>query len=469
MRTLLRTILVTKAVLALMLLTFSQHSSAQPPAPRPQAQLEFSCAGMPYMDVHERRLRALDQAVNRRLESPRYLLNPFPPEDDPDAILPDPDPVAALQELSDIRPDRLESHERAEVFNLYAYAHYLNDNIPESLDYYVRTISEEGANGPLVERNLKTIAQLNMLEDDFQTALQYYMNWACVRSLKVATPLGPREYSELANIYYRLDNLNEALRYISTAINLEEAVGNIGRENWYSMQRSLHYQQNDIPAVIAVLKKLIVYYPDVKYWRELGGMFSEMEDTESQLAAYYLAYLQNGLETEGQMKGLGYLMIAAGAPYQGAALMIEGIEEGLIEEDEETMRAIGSALYQAREMDEALPWMERAAEAGGEGEAYAGLTGIYSSLLRHEDAIRVGLEALRLGDLNNPDQIRMAIGAAQAALRRYDDAIETFSDITSSGSTRAAQDWIRYARSERDREAQIRASGIDLENLPDLL
>ncbi len=460
MRILLRSILIAKAALLLMLMSFSSQS---------QAQAAFSCAGMPYMDVHERRLRALDQTVNRRLESPRYLLNPFPPEDDPDAILPDPDPVAALAELSDIRTDRLESHEKAEIFNLFAYAYYLNDDIPQALNYYLQTISEEGANGPLVERNLKTIAQLNMLEDDFQTALQYYQNWACVRASKTGVAieevLTSREYAEIANIYYRLDDLDGALDYIETAINLEENAGNIGRENWYSMQRSLYYQQNEISSVIAVLKKLIVYYPNVKYWRELGGMFSELEDTESQLAAYYLTYLQNGLETDGQMKGLGYLMMAAGAPYEGAQLMVEGIEKGIIEENEETMRAIGSALYQARELEAALPWMERAAEAGGEGEAYAGLTGIYSSMLRHEDAIRTGREALRLGGLNRPDQIKMAIGAAQVALRDYNDAIETFETITDSRSSAAAQDWIRYAAGERDREAQIRASGIDLDNL----
>jgi tetratricopeptide (TPR) repeat protein len=107
--------------------------------------------------------------------------------------------------------------------------------------------------------------------------------------------------------------------------------------------------------------------------------------------------------------------------------------------------------------------MERAAEAGGEGEAYAGLTGIYSSLLRFEDAIRTGREALRLGGLNRPDQIKMAVGAAQAAMKDYDDAIDTFESITDSRSARAARDWIRYAASERDREAQIRASGVDLD------
>lgn len=447
---------LAKAALLLAVASFSQLS---------MAQQEFSCAGMPYLDVGERRLRALDQSVNRRLESPRYLLNPFPPEDEPDAILPEPDPVGAIRELNDVRTDRLQSHERAEVFNLFAYAHYLNDNIPQALNFYKQTIAEEGANGPLVERNLKTIAQLNMLNDDFREALQYYINWACLRLQKPDTFLASRDYSDLANIYYRIDDLDQALFYIEKAIGMEESAGNIGRENWYSMQRSFYYQKENVPAVITVLKKLIVYYPNVKYWRELGGMFSELEDSRSQLAAYHLAYLQGGLETEGQMKGLSYLMIAAGAPYEGANLMIEGIDSGLIEADEDVMRAVGSAFYQAREMDKALPWMERAAEEGGEGEAYGGLAGIYSSLLRYEDAVRTGNEALRLGDLNRPDQIKMAIGAAHAALREYDDAIETFRTITDSRSTRSANDWIRYAASEKEREAQIRASGIDLDNI----
>jgi|GEM_PF-1377132 len=459
MRTFLRnpllvTAVLTKAAILLAVASLSQLS---------MAQQEFSCVGQPYMDVGERRLRALDQAVNRRLETPRYLLNPFPPEDEPDAILPEPDPVAAINELNDLRTDRLQSHERAEVYNLFAYAHYLNDDVPQSLEYYKRTIAEEGANGPLVVRNLKTISQLNQLDDDFNEALKYFINWACVRQVNPDNQLSSRDYAELAIIYYRIDDLDQALFYTEKAIVMEEDAGNIGRENWYSMQRSIYYQKENVPAVITVLKKLIVLYPNVKYWRELGGMFSELEDTRSQLAAYHLAYLQNGLETEGQMKGLSYLMIAAGAPYEGANLMIEGINNGLIEESEDVMRAVGSAFYQAREMDMALPWMERAAEAGGEGEAYGGLAGIYSSLLRYEDTIRVGNEALRLGDLNRPDQIKMAVGAAHAALREYDDAVESFRSITDSRSTRAAGDWVRYATSEKNRDAQIRASGIDLD------
>jgi len=354
MRTFLRnpllvTAVLTKAAILLAVASLSQLS---------MAQQEFSCVGQPYMDVGERRLRALDQAVNRRLETPRYLLNPFPPEDEPDAILPEPDPVAAINELNDLRTDRLQSHERAEVYNLFAYAHYLNDDVPQSLEYYKRTIAEEGANGPLVVRNLKTISQLNQLDDDFNEALKYFINWACVRQVNPDNQLSSRDYAELAIIYYRIDDLDQALFYTEKAIVMEEDAGNIGRENWYSMQRSIYYQKENVPAVITVLKKLIVLYPNVKYWRELGGMFSELEDTRSQLAAYHLAYLQNGLETEGQMKGLSYLMIAAGAPYEGANLMIEGINNGLIEESEDVMRAVGSAFYQAREMDMALPWMD---------------------------------------------------------------------------------------------------------------
>ena len=464
MRIILKNIVLIKLSLLLAVVLMSQQAFSQQ-----ASQEDFSCVGMPYMDVGERRLRALEQQVNRQLAGPRNFLNPLPPEDDPDAEVPDPDPTAGIDAFDRIRTDRLESHERAEVFNLYAYGHYLAENFPESIRYYKQTIEEEGANGPLVVRNLKTIAQLSMLQDNFDDALNFYINWACLRLLNPEVTLSSRDYSDLATIYYRRNDFNQALNYIEKSIDLEEVEGEPARESSYSMQRSIYFEQNNIPAVLEILKKMVVYYPDVKYWREMGGMFSELEDTESQLSTFLIAYLQGGLESAGQVKGLGYLMISAGAPSQGAIIMEKGIEDGLIEEDEEVMRAIGSAYYQARELDKALPWMERAAEEEGEGEAYGGLTGIYTSLLRFEDAIRTGNEALRLGDINRPDQVKMAVGAAEVALRRYDDAVDTFRSITDSRSRDAAQSWIRYSTAEKEREAQIRASGIDLENLPDIL
>lgn len=463
MRIIFKSIVLVKLSLLFAVVFVSQQAFSQQ-----VSREDFSCEGMPYMDVGERRIIALEQQLNRQLANPRNLLNPVPPEDDPDAEVPDPNPVAAIAALDRIRTDRLESHEKAEIYNLYAYSHYLTENIIESLRYYKLSIEEEGANGPLVVRNLKTIAQLSMLEDKFDDALDFYINWACIRLLNPEVSLSANDYGDLARIHYRRDEFNQALSYIEKSIDLEEVGGEPARESSYSMQRSIYYQQNDIPAVLEILKKMVVYYPNVRYWREMGGMFSELEDTESQLATFLVAYLQGGLDTAGQVKGLGYLMIGAGAPYEGAVIMEKGIDEGLIEEDEEVMRAIGSAYYQARELEKALPWMERAAEEKGEGEAYGGLAGIYTSLLQYEDAIRTGNQALRL-DVNRPDQVKMTIGAAEVALRRYDDAIATFRSITDSRSRDAAQSWIRYSNAEKEREAQIRASGIDLENLPDIL
>lgn len=426
---------------------------------------DFTCTTVPYAETLDRRLRALDVAVARDLEEPRELLSPTPPEDNPNAPLPDPNPAAAIAEMDDeIRIDRLASHEAAEVYNLYAYAYYLLEDNGRAIINYERVLEEEGANGSLIVRTLKTLAQLHMIEEQFPRALDRYVNWACLRQLQ-GSNVGPEEYAQIATIYYRMDDHDNALEFVNRAIEMTETAGNIGKENWYAMKRSILYLKNDIPATIDVIKKLIVYYPNVKYWRELGGMFAEMEDTQRQLSSYHLAYLQNGLETEGQIKGLGYLYIAAEAPYLGAEIMVEGIENGMIEEDEEIYRAIGSAYYQAREMEKALPWMERAAEASEDGEAYGRLANIYLSLGRYDEAIRAGGEAITRGGLNRRDQVLMTVGSAYHGLKEYDRAIEEFRKIRDDRSTDAARQWITFVESEKERDRQLRASGIDLDNL----
>lgn len=426
-----------------------------------QAQSEFSCAGNPYADVNERRLRALDQTLARQLDPVRNALSPMPPEDQPNAPVPDPNPQEALRLINNnIRIDRLESHEKAEIYNLLAYAYYLVDDNARALQNYKNVIAEEGANGPLVTRTLRTIAQLEMIDENYRESLGYYINWACMRET-----IGAEEYSQIAMIYYRLEDMNQALFYTERAINMVEATGGVGRENWYSMQRSIYYQRGNVPKVVEILKKMVVYYPNPRYWRELGGMFSELEDSTNQLAAYHLAYLQGGIDNESQLKGIGFMLIAAGAPYQGAKLLEDAVAKEQIEPTEDVLRTIGSAYYQAKEMDRALPWMERAAAASNDGEAYGRLAGVLFSLQRYQEAVNAGQEAVRRGGLSRSDQVLLTVGGALHAMKQYDEAIVQFRRINDNRSARARDSWITFVESERTRDQQLRDSGIDLDNL----
>ncbi len=411
-----------------------------------------------FADVETTKVKAMSQQLAKKLEPVRDCLAPEPErEGDP---VPEPDGRCALKALDRITTSDLPGHEKAEIWNFYGYAYYLIDDRENTKRYYLRVVEEPGANAPLRNRTLKTVAQLYMMDERFDLALRYYEEWMSFQEF-----LGAPDFALLATIFYNLDRRNEALSNIETAIEMRESAGKIGQENWYAIQRSIYYQRGDFRTAISILKKLIVNYPDVRYWRELGGMHAELEESPEQLAAYAVAYLQDGLTSSSQVVGLAYMYLGAEVPYKAAEIIAEGIDSGEVEETERNFQVAGSAYYQAGELAEALVWMEKAAQKAEDGESYARLASIYVDLERYRDSLRTADEALRRGGIRRRDLALMTKGTAEFNLQRFDDAIRTFRRIRDQRSTRSRDRWIQYVQNEMKREKQIRASGIDLDRI----
>ncbi len=408
-----------------------------------------------FEDVATQRVKALSQSTANALTPVREALAPEPEVEG--AEPPDPNPQLALQEIRKINMSRIPGHEKAEVNAIYGYIYYLLEDNQRSKEAYRAVIDEPEANAPLVLRTMKTLAQLHLVDEEYRRALDLYLEWMSYQEI-----IDPNDHALVSIIYYQLEDLPNSLEHIEIAIGMREANGEIGQENWYSIQRSIHYQQGNIDKTIEILKKLIVYYPSTRYWRELGGMYAELERTPEQMAAYDLAWLQDGLESEGQIMGLAYMYISAGAPYQAAEIIKQGFDKGIVEQTEINLQTLGSALYQSRSLQEALPWMERAAEKADGGESFGRLAGIYVELERYEDALRVANEAIRRGGMRRPDLVRMQAGNALFNMYRYDEAIRMFEGIRDERSRKAASDWVKYVENERERERQLRASGIDM-------
>ena len=108
-------------------------------------------------------------------------------------------------------------------------------------------------------------------------------------------------YAILAQAYYNLDDFNNSLKNIEIAIGKGEAKNGVAKENWYGIQRAIYVQRKNYKKVIQILEKLIVHYPKVNYWLELGGMYSELEQDEKRHAAYDLVNLMKGLDSESRL------------------------------------------------------------------------------------------------------------------------------------------------------------------------
>lgn len=409
-----------------------------------------------FENVETTKVKAMSQSLAKRIEPARACLAPEPEVEG--GPVPEPDPQCALEVLQSIQTENLPGHEKAELWNLLGYTYYLLEDQARTKEYYTRVINEPEANAPLAMRTLKTVAQLHMMDEQWDLALRYYTEWMSFQEV-----VGASDYALLANIYYNMEDLDSSLENIEIAIEMRESNGEIAQENWYSIQKAISYEQRNFRKCVEILNKLIVNYPNVRYWRELGGMYAELEEEVEQMAAYHLAYIQDGFTSEGQFTGLAYMFISAQAPYKAADILIGALDEEEIEDNEKNLQLIGSALYQSAELHKALPWMERAAEKSTDGESFARLSGIYVDLERYEDALRTATEAADRG-AERMDLVYLTKGNAEFNLQRYDDAISTFRQVDrDSQGYDSAVEWIRYVEAEKRRAQQLRDSGIDLE------
>ena len=360
------------------------------------------------------------------------------------------------------RPDKWKSHEYAHLYNTRGYVYYQLENLDKALGDYLKVTKEPDVPPGVFQNTLKTIAQLYLSKDDCRNAIKYFKQWMDTQEI-----IGSQIYAILSQCYYNLEDLNNSLKNIEIAIGMEEGKGVIAKENWYSIQRAIYYQRKDFKKVIQILEKLIVNYPKVNYWLELGGMYSELEDDDKRHAAYDVVNLMNGLDSESRLMSLAYMYLSADAPYQAGKIIADGMKKGIIDKTEKNLQVVGSAFYQSRNPELALPFMEEAAGKAEDGESYARLAGIYGDLARDDDAIRAGLEASKRGGVKRPDLLAFTVGGSYFNQRKYDKALKIFGDIKSDDkrTVRTKNRWLKHIRQEKKRDKQLRASGIDLDKI----
>lgn len=421
-----------------------------------------------YANAETKKVKALGKAFGDKLRPINELLSPKECNKDKPKLTKEqcdqmvtegyPKALPQLQKLE--RSDKWKSHERAHLYGLMGFVYYQLDNTKQAINYYVKAINEPDIASGVRKGNLRTVGQLYLSLEDYRNAIKYLKLW-----IDTQESVDAQTYAILSQSYYNLDDFNNSLKNIEIAINKEEASKSVAKENWYGIQRAIYVQRKDYKKVIQILEKLIVHYSKVNYWIELGGMYSELEDDQKRHAAYDLVNLMNGLDSQSRLMGLAYMYLSADAPYTGAKLIEEGMKDKIVERSIKNLQTVGSAYYQARDPEKAVPFLEEASKKDKTGESYARLAGIYTDLSRYKDAIRAGKEALRKGDIKRTDLLKLSIGTAHFNLREYDKALKTFRSIKGVKVKSSRDSWIAYVKKEIKRVKQLRESGIDLNKI----
>ncbi|CAM3746568.1 tetratricopeptide repeat protein [Parendozoicomonas haliclonae] len=341
----------------------------------------------------------------------------------------------------------LNSYERANTYNLYAFVHYAQDQPEKALTAYQNVVQQ--ANIPLaLEASTRyTIAQLLMSMDRWQQGIDELNRWFQLTDTASASAHVLR-----GQAYYQVQNYPNARQDLETAIRLYKQKGKQPKEHWLSLLRYLYQEQGLIPETIATLEELLTLYPKKDYWLQLSYIYGETGNEKKQLAALESVYVQGLLERESELVNLAYLYLNADTPAKSATLLESALQSQRVQPTSRNLELLASAWQQAREIDKALPYMIQAAEKSETGELWVRVGNLYLDKEQFKDAIAALNKGLNRGRVKRSDNANLALGIAYFQTQAFDKARKAFLQAhKDKRSQKAASQWLAFMDKEMAR------------------
>lgn len=355
------------------------------------------------------------------------------------------DYATAQRQIDELRGKKgLSPYELAQIWNITGYSYYLQERYVDAIRAYDQVMAQPELPEALMLSTLKTKAQLQFTQEDYEGALR------TVRELmaSISEP-SPDVLMLEGQALFQLTRYEEALKPIKTAIDMYREQGQVPKENWLLLLRVIYFEQKDYENMIEVVKELIVYYPKDTYVLTLAGIYSELGDTKKQLALTEVLYEKGYLTSASHITNLANLYLLHGLPYKAAVLLENEMGENIVEANERNLRLLSQAWYQAREDEKAIPPLERAAEISNDGELYVRLAQAYINLEEWGEAAAAVQQGLKLGGLKRTDTANIMLGMSLFNQKRLEQARRAFAQAAKDNrSHRAASQWIAYVDSE---------------------
>ena len=360
---------------------------------------------------------------------------------------------AADKILSDLLngSKELDSFEKANVYIIYGFLYYSQENYPKALESYKFVVSAEEVPDGMVLNTKKTIAQLYFAMERWGEGVEAIRDWFAEKR-KMGQEPGAGDYVLLGQGCYQLKDYKCSLTNVEKAIGIYKAKGKVPKENWYGLQRFLYYDQENYQKVAEILEEMLVHYPKATYWSQLSGMYGELKKEKKQLYAMDTAYVQDMLTKEGELRNMAYLFLGNEVPYKAAKVLDKALKKEQMKDDAKNLELLATSWSQAQELDKSIPVMVKAAKKSDKGELWARLGNIYLNNDDFQKSIDAINSALKKGGVKRPDSSRLVLGMAYFNLQKFDSAKKAFKKAREDKRSKEyADQWLAYLEREVQR------------------
>jgi tetratricopeptide (TPR) repeat protein len=251
-------------------------------------------------------------------------------------------------------------YEKAVVQQTLGYLYSSQENYKKASVFFQSAL-DSGALPDKVSHNLQyNLAQLLIADEQYKAGLSMLEAWL---NTEASPPTSA--YVLLASAYYRVQNYQQVVKHISTAIDQDKSAN----EGWYQLLLSAHLELKQYKAAIKVLETLITLYPYQKnYWNQLTALYLQQNKEFTALAVRMLSQrleLGDGKTLISLADMYRYLHI----PFKSAQLLDAALEKGTIAQDFDNLTRLADSWLAAKEAEKAAAVLQQAAELDDSGKS----------------------------------------------------------------------------------------------------
>jgi len=386
--------------------------------------------------------------------------------------------IEILTELRDARAD-LKSYDRSVMWNSWGYVYFSDAKYEQAMQAYENVINEPEVTLPIRNAALFTLAQLNLVKENYSKGIELILQW-----MDEVETVTAQSWALLGQAYYQQGNFNKSMSSLKTAISMAEEEGYKPKENWYVLLAAcISELKKEIGEKEALLQQVDIYeilvnlYPKKLYFVQLGGTYGQLGREKDYMITLKAAHAKDFLDKESEYLALAQLLLLNQNPFWAAQVLVSGQKKittytetvidkttgkevkvektgPVVRDTEKNLKLLADSWRMAQEIDKAIPVLEKAAKLSKDGKSYVLLGNLYLSEDKLDEAVDSIKKGLKKGKVDKLSQVHLTLGQAYFELQKFEDAKKQFRIAARDKDKKVkttANNWIKYTENEEIR------------------
>ena len=400
----------------------------------------------------------LSQQVMRAITEIQELMSPEDPEDEPNFA----QAKIALDDLRERRFDRMNDFEKSTLLSFYTNYYLGIEDYVGAIGIFEETLTIEELRSDVRLRTLRSLGQLYAAEENWPNSIRNYQAWRELSEVEDTIV-----YKGLSYAYYQQELYAEALPFWLDYMNLSMVEGEeLGRDD-YAYLNGIYFVLEDFDSALDLTKTMIVKFNDSTDWLNLNAVYASLDMEERRVQALNLAYINGYVDDEARYLNLGQSLAGMDIPLTGSKIIEEGLEQDIIETNEDNLKIASQMHLIASTYAQALPTALQVAEMSDSGDAWDNVGYIHYVMHNYDDAVEAFQAAIDKGNLSNSSDTLLFLARALMEIDEFDaarSAARQAADAADEDDRDSANQYLTFIDSSEQRYniiAQRKEEAID--------